>query len=1204
MAFAAVLLIPVDDASADHGNSAVTDLTVGHPSGTVIEWDLDYIELCVEHNLCGPKEHGFAHMEIIVNNNNYNGFTEKRGGFRDDGSCIGGPSDTWCPPEIQFIKVGYAHYTVKLDTTGYPDGNMNIEFRYEYLPNSTYQGGADFTIASSFVDLIDPVITIPELTTDQWGNENLELSMSGTTNFPTGSWTVTATDNVGVIDSACWAPAGGMDDPGDPWDSNTQSYDFSKITNPPSGQKFAIGSTSISCAAYDAAGNNGWANFNVVVTHDDPTGFVQYIDQPNSFGNTADSTSKIFYSANSAQSLHLLKPIADLLTESNTQGMLARDATRILMDGALTLDDNPNNFYTGGQYTVGNTGYGIELPKPLADMLTDENMAGIENRVNPTRSWSGDGWSVEISEDISWLSPLNAMVKICNDQGGCQENHVMKPFADMLNESNLNQAMFERSNMKILDAGGPAASAPQSSADTTPSQSYTVLVNEMRGSIAANDPGGCASFNPQTCYTPSDITINVGDSVTWVNNDPTNNWYTLMGNWGGLASSSGDNACDGPGKLNWDMCGTSGNDRTSWTHTFDTVGTFNYHDWVYQNSSQRPEGVVNVVASGASTPVAVSVLVAAAEAEAAAQAAAEAEAAAQAAAEAEAAAQAAAEAEAAAQAAAEAEAVAAAQAAAELAAAASVDQVTIGALEDSGFSQSCVETGCYTPVNATSVVGGVVTMTNTDPTGVHTFTSGTVNGFAPSPDGTFDTGVLMSGDAFEWVPEAAGEQPYYCMLHTWMVGTIIVQTVEEAAAAQAAAEAAAAQAAAAAAAAQAAAQAAEAQAAAAQAAAQVAAAVNATTTTPSATTTTPSATTTTPSATTTTPSTPTDNSITVKTNRETFTQGNPIVVFGKVSQTVNDDVISLKISKDGNVIHNQDFKPTTKGDFTKLVTTSGNMWNDSGNYRIDVSYDGAISLTNFYLASNPSVLTNSTSSTSSTNSTSTPSINSTSANEQNNVTPQTESQNELKLSLNKENFKVGETITIRASLDSIVSEQNVAVSVIDPNNKNVVSRTITIENSDQSNLQFKLVDNSASGTYLVKITSLINGQTISDSTEFTVVSSNSGVEIVSIEPTDQQGNPVTEFTKNKMGFVKVVLSAENPINSLVTVNLFDSEFTSLGVGSFKTQLSGEHEIILSFFTPEFATIGNGEIYANVFSEWPSVGGIPLTGESSSQVILK
>ena len=104
-------------------------------------------------------------------------------------------------------------------------------------------------------------------------------------------------------------------------------------------------------------------------------------------------------------------------------------------------------------------------------------------------------------------------------------------------------------------------------------------------------------------------------------------------------------------------------------------------------------------------------------------------------------------------------------------------EVAIGAVEESGFSQACVETGCYTPLVATVDVGGVVTMTNTDPTGVHTFTSGTVDGFAPSPDGTFDTGVLMSGDSFAWTPTEAGTVPYYCMLHTWMIGEIIVQEV-------------------------------------------------------------------------------------------------------------------------------------------------------------------------------------------------------------------------------------------------------------------------------------------------------------------------------------------------------------------------------------------------------------------------------------------
>jgi plastocyanin len=99
---------------------------------------------------------------------------------------------------------------------------------------------------------------------------------------------------------------------------------------------------------------------------------------------------------------------------------------------------------------------------------------------------------------------------------------------------------------------------------------------------------------------------------------------------------------------------------------------------------------------------------------------------------------------------------------------------TIVTVDESGFSQECVELGCYTPVIAHVKDGSVVTMKNIDPTGVHTFTSGTVNGFSPSPDGTFDSSVLMAGDSFEWTPESIGEYPYYCMLHTWMTGKIIV----------------------------------------------------------------------------------------------------------------------------------------------------------------------------------------------------------------------------------------------------------------------------------------------------------------------------------------------------------------------------------------------------------------------------------------------
>jgi len=86
------------------------------------------------------------------------------------------------------------------------------------------------------------------------------------------------------------------------------------------------------------------------------------------------------------------------------------------------------------------------------------------------------------------------------------------------------------------------------------------------------------------------------------------------------------------------------------------------------------------------------------------------------------------------------------------------------------------EVGCYTPNILTVDVGHIVTMTNTDSTGIHTFTSGTVEGFAPSPDGIFDSGMLMKpGDSWDYSADTVGEFPFFCTLHVWMQGVLIVQ---------------------------------------------------------------------------------------------------------------------------------------------------------------------------------------------------------------------------------------------------------------------------------------------------------------------------------------------------------------------------------------------------------------------------------------------
>ncbi len=105
-------------------------------------------------------------------------------------------------------------------------------------------------------------------------------------------------------------------------------------------------------------------------------------------------------------------------------------------------------------------------------------------------------------------------------------------------------------------------------------------------------------------------------------------------------------------------------------------------------------------------------------------------------------------------------------------------EVTITTVDGSGFSQDCVTEGCYMPSVATVDVGGTVIFSNTDAS-LHTFTAGTVDGFTQNPTGEFDVITMEQGETGEWTPEEAGEVPYYCAFHVWMVGTIIVQEVED-----------------------------------------------------------------------------------------------------------------------------------------------------------------------------------------------------------------------------------------------------------------------------------------------------------------------------------------------------------------------------------------------------------------------------------------
>ncbi len=77
---------------------------------------------------------------------------------------------------------------------------------------------------------------------------------------------------------------------------------------------------------------------------------------------------------------------------------------------------------------------------------------------------------------------------------------------------------------------------------------------------------------------------------------------------------------------------------------------------------------------------------------------------------------------------------------------------------------------CYSPSEFTTLAGSEVTWLN-DSGIIHTVTSGTPG---DGPDGKFDSSIIMSDDSFSHTFIEAGNYQYFCTIHPWMTGTVIV----------------------------------------------------------------------------------------------------------------------------------------------------------------------------------------------------------------------------------------------------------------------------------------------------------------------------------------------------------------------------------------------------------------------------------------------
>ena len=78
---------------------------------------------------------------------------------------------------------------------------------------------------------------------------------------------------------------------------------------------------------------------------------------------------------------------------------------------------------------------------------------------------------------------------------------------------------------------------------------------------------------------------------------------------------------------------------------------------------------------------------------------------------------------------------------------------------------------CFIPSTVVITAGGTVTWENTD-NAAHTATSGSPS---DGPDDVWDSSLMMINGSYSVTLDDEGTYPYFCMVHPWMQGTVIVE---------------------------------------------------------------------------------------------------------------------------------------------------------------------------------------------------------------------------------------------------------------------------------------------------------------------------------------------------------------------------------------------------------------------------------------------
>ena len=245
-----------------------------------------------------------------------------------------------------------------------------------------------------------------------------------------------------------------------------------------------------------------------------------------------------------------------------------------------------------------------------------------------------------------------------------------------------------------------------------------------------------------------------------------------------------------------------------------------------------------------------------------------------------------------------------------------------------------------------------------------------------------------------------------------------------------------------------------------------------------------------------------------------------------------------------NLVSIEQITPKESGVYN-VVLSSNSLWDTGGSYLINATYGNVNAIDSFNFELIPQEYVTSTSIPTS-----------------------------LTVSTDNSVYVLGLPVEIDFNLIGAGAGESILVEILDPQNNPVLLQSLFTDSSGMADLVYQLESNQNSGVYSVITTS--PDWNFKNSESFITIAQIPDMIIGDVSSINQNGTSVNSFEIGDMGYFQTPVISNSVSDVLITVNIFDSENTALGLAYFDSKIMDDSfDIVLGLQIPEDAASGTG-----------------------------